>query len=646
MKEKHNVTIGYGPKQLPWYLQVPEFAQGLISPPEEDPVKVYLRGNKTFGLEEESIRQASFEIPPTGQCACEQSAAFQEILQYVNQQKERFLGYQTEEKINYRERIAPFLDISMNNVGDPFVDGNYTVNTKFVERMVLDYFASLWNAKWPSQGPYLKDDGTWDRGDPESYWGYVLTMGSTEGNLYAMLNARDYLSGQTLLDDEICGEDAEGKVVKSSQLYAHYPQAPEDNPNAYTPVAFFSEDTHYSIVKAMAVEKIETFGSLGNRLYPNENPCGEGEVWPSEVPSEAPTVEFDNDKPQINDNPSNEHVGSGAIDVDKLVKYVEFFAEKGYPIIVVLNYGTTFKGAYDNINEATQMLEAVLREHGLYERQVPIDPSDPSKTETRTGYWIHIDGALGASYMPFVKMAAKLPKYEAFFEENHCYTGPDFDFRNPMVHSIVTSGHKWPGAPWPTGVYMTKHKFMVSPPDNPTYIGSPDTTFAGSRSGISPLILWDYFAKHSYEKQIELAMRGQKMAQYAYQKLQEVAEYWKKEKPDSGVPEGLWLQRTPLSLSLIFCQPKDEIIFKYSLAKEEIDAPNPATGRKTRKYVHMFTMWDVTEKLIDELCDDLKADDAFNVADFKPLTNVRRTRELPHSSAHLVKLPTKGRSFR
>ncbi|WP_325206067.1 hypothetical protein, partial [Vibrio sp. 03_296] len=44
--------------------------------------------------------------------------------------------------------------------------------------------------------------------------------------------------------------------------------------------------------------------------------------------------------------------------------------------------------------------------------------------------------------------------------ENHCYTGPDFDFRNPMVHSIVTSGHKWPGAP-ATGVYMTKHKFMV-----------------------------------------------------------------------------------------------------------------------------------------------------------------------------------------
>ncbi|ELM6649000.1 TPA: glutamate decarboxylase [Vibrio vulnificus] len=632
MKNKHNVKIGYGPDLLPWDEQVPDFARGLISPPEADPTEVYRRANQSFNFEVNEIRQADFEIPPIGQSEDEQDTAFSQVQQYVNRQKARFLGYQTEEKIDYGKRIAPFLDVSMNNVGDPFVDGNYTINTKFVERMVLDYFASLWNAKWPSQGPYLKADGSWDRGDPESYWGYVLTMGSTEGNLYAMLNARDYLSGQTLLDDEICGEDAHGRTITTSQLYAHYPQAPQENPNAYTPVAFFSEDTHYSIVKAMSVEKIETFGALGNRLYPNDNPLGKGEVWPAEVPSEAPAEGLP--------------VGSGAIDVDKLVKYVEFFAEKGYPIIVVLNYGTTFKGAYDNIDQATLALETVLKKHGLYERQVPVDPSDPSKTETRTGYWIHVDGALGASYMPFVKMAANLREYEGFFEENHCYTGPDFDFRNPMVHSIVTSGHKWPGAPWPTGVYMTKHQFMVSPPDNPAYIGSPDTTFAGSRSGISPLILWDYFAKHSYEKQIELAMKGQKMAQYAYEKLQEVANYWEDKGADIGVPKGLWLQRTPLSLSLIFCQPKDDIIFKYSLAKEEIDEPNPETGRKTRKYVHMFTMWDVTEKLIDELCDDLKADDAFNVADFKPLTNVRRTRDLPHSSAHLVKLPLKGRSFR
>ncbi|HAS6349539.1 pyridoxal-dependent decarboxylase [Vibrio sp. IRLE0018] len=645
MENKHNAKIGYGPDklpcdeeipygpdQLPWDKQVPDFAQGLISPPEADPTEVYRRANQFFNFEVNEIRQADFEIPPNGQTDDQQKNAFAEVHHYVNRQKERFLGYQTEENIEYQKRIAPFLDISMNNVGDPFVDGNYTINTKFVERMVLDYFASLWNAKWPSQGPYLKDDGSWERGDPESYWGYVLTMGSTEGNLYAMLNARDYLSGQTLLDDQICGEDPQGRTVIRTQRYAHYPKAAHDNPNAYTPVAFFSEDTHYSIVKAMAVEKIDTFGSLGNRLYPKDNPLAKGEVWPAEVPSEEPVEGLP--------------VGSGAIDVDKLVKLVDFFARKGHPIIVVLNYGTTFKGAYDNINKATAALEPVLRKHKMFEREVPIDPRDPSKTETRSGYWIHVDGALGASYMPFVKMAANVDEYQEFFKKNHFDTGPDFDFRNPMVHSIVTSGHKWPGAPWPTGVYMTKHKFMVSPPDNPTYIGSPDTTFAGSRSGISPLILWDYFAKHSYEKQIELAMRGQKMAQYAYKKLKEVAKYWKKEKPDSGVPKGLWLQRTPLSLSLIFCQPKDDIIFKYSLAKEEIDEPDPETGRKTRKYVHMFTMWDVTEELINDLCEDLKAEDAFNAEDFEGLKNVRHICPLPHSSAHLVKLPLKGRSFR
>ena len=33
----------------------------------------------------------------------------------------------------------------------------------------------LWNARWPH-----------DEADPESYWGYVTTMGSTEGNLYAL----------------------------------------------------------------------------------------------------------------------------------------------------------------------------------------------------------------------------------------------------------------------------------------------------------------------------------------------------------------------------------------------------------------------------------------------------------------------------
>ena len=59
--------------------------------------------------------------------------------------------------------------------------------------------------------------------------------------------------------------------------------------------------------------------------------------------------------------------------------------------------------------------------------------------------------------------------------------GPMFDFRLDFVSSIVTSGHKWIGAPMLCGVYLTQNKFRMKPPSaTPTYIGSPDTTFAGS----------------------------------------------------------------------------------------------------------------------------------------------------------------------
>jgi histidine decarboxylase len=623
--------IPFGPTQQPWVTQCPDYAKALVSPPTADPVKVYRQRNYEFEQTENAINSATVELPPGGQNEAEQSHVYEQLKSYVQTQQDSFLGYQTEETIHYQTQLAPFLDVSLNNVGDPFVNGNYTLNTKPLERSVLDYFASLWNAKWPSQGPYVDQYNQYQKGDPESYWGYVLTMGSTEGNLYAMLNARDYLSGVMLLEEEIRKQDDKGNDIYETSLYAHYPNTPDRNVNAYTPVAFFSEDTHYSIVKAMAVEKIETFGSLGNKLYPNENPVlganGERVPWPEEVESEAPTLSLP--------------AGSGAIDIEKLVKYVSFFAERGYPILVVLNCGTTFKGAYDDVAEVTARLKPILEKNRLWQREVPADPNKPDgHKETRTGYWIHVDGALGASYVPFLKMAKASGNYDEVFEPYHGYDGPDFDFRNPMVHSVVTSGHKWPGAPWPTGVYMTKQQYMVSPPDNPEYIGSPDTTFAGSRNGLSPLVLWEYFARNSYKKQIDKAVEAQRTADYAYKALQEVAEYWQ-QRPDVSLPEGLWLQRTPLSLSLIFCQPNDDIIFRYSLAKEATNV-----NGSTRHYVHLFTMWDVTEELIDELCKDLKQDGAFNTDDFRELTEIETTRPRVENANKQFRLPVKGRSFR
>ena len=49
---------------------------------------------------------------------------------------------------------------------------------KWMERCIRDYYASLWNAKWP-HGPNGND----------TYWGYVFTMGSTEGIIHALWSA-------------------------------------------------------------------------------------------------------------------------------------------------------------------------------------------------------------------------------------------------------------------------------------------------------------------------------------------------------------------------------------------------------------------------------------------------------------------------
>ena len=84
---------------------------------------------------------------------------------------------------------------------------------------------------------------------------------------------------------------------------------------------------------------------------------------------------------------------------------MEFFAEKGHPIMVILSYGTTFKGAYDDVKAVGATLEPILQRHGLYERKVEFEPG---KCDIRSGYWMHVDAALGGVYMPFLKMPKRL----------------------------------------------------------------------------------------------------------------------------------------------------------------------------------------------------------------------------------------------
>lgn len=542
-----------------------------------------------------------FALSPEGLSETARTTALSALSELMASQRNHCLGYQVNLSAMYGD-LAQYLTLHLNNVGDPFIDGNFTLNTKVLERAVLEFYADLWHASRPH-----------DPENPESYWGYVLTMGCTEGNLYGLWNARDYLAGKVLLDDPETAPGAAAPAEENSlldrmrRLLWHQAPVPPGNPHAFTPVAFYSEDTHYSVIKIMRILGIHTFYELGTHLYPGQCPLpGSGGSWPQEVPSEGGAL------------------GPGCIDGEALMALVAFFAERGYPILLNLNYGTTFKGAYDDVAAICDALRPIVQRHGLDSREVVIDPGTGAR-DTRRGFWIHVDGALGATYMPFLEKACAQGRFSQ--------RGPVFDFRLPYVHSIAASGHKWIGAPIPTGLYMTRVKHQLRPPSDPAYIGSPDTTLAGSRSGLAPVVLWSFLASHSHEAQIERALRCEHLAGYAEARLRHLSQ---------TLAMDLWVHRTPLSLAVLFRQPNSAIVAKYSLSCETI-----AVDGTPRNYAHVYLMAHASQEKIDELIEDLSEPGAFPEPTPPPAAANPTVTPVPPSGARpLSHVPTKGRGWR
>lgn len=87
------------------------------------------------------------------------------------------------------EIVAPFYNFHLNNVGDPWLEGNWSLHTKELEREVVQFFASLY-------------------GIAGDHWGYVTT-GGTEGNLFGLLEGRACLEKQ-------------GTPIVVSSVVSHY----------------------------------------------------------------------------------------------------------------------------------------------------------------------------------------------------------------------------------------------------------------------------------------------------------------------------------------------------------------------------------------------------------------------------------------
>jgi histidine decarboxylase len=108
----------------------------------------------------------------------------------VKDRSKNFLGYPVSIDFDYSE-LFPLLNYPLNNLGDPLIESTYDLNSRSIEREVVQFFAEIFKA--PS----------------ENSWGYV-TNGGSEGNLYALYVAREL-----------------------------YPQG----------MVYYSESTHYSIQK-------------------------------------------------------------------------------------------------------------------------------------------------------------------------------------------------------------------------------------------------------------------------------------------------------------------------------------------------------------------------------------------------------------
>ncbi|WP_208614499.1 histidine decarboxylase [Streptomyces regalis] len=616
----HHSSVPYGPDHMPWsqILMSQGLADGFpapISDPVFDPCTVYPA--------EEELPDEKYQLPPSGLTKEQRRKALDNLDEYLIRKREYMLGYQVNQDMDgYRLDLSRFMEHHVNNVGDPFRSGGYKPNTKVIERAVLDYYAALWNAKWPHKAD-----------DPESYWGYMLSMGSTEGNMYALWNARDYLSGRALIVNPTRPADGmlyvQGQVTAETFAAEDKEEAERKRRNALRPVVFYSEDTHYSFTKAVRVLGFQTFHemAMSEPRYTNANPLGG--AWPTEVPSLTGT--------------ESSADGPGEIDIDKLATLVEFFANNGHPIMVSLNLGSTFKGAHDNVGAVCEKLLPIFEEHHLVEREIEYEKG---KKDIRRGFWIHVDGALGAAYAPFLRMAEDNPGYAHVPEVK--MTEFDFGLQLPrvgvpeappvdMISSIAMSGHKWPGAPWPCGIYMTKVKYQLKPPASPQYIGAPDTTFAGSRNGFSPVILWDYLAKHSYDQQISGILRAQRLARYLEQQLKRLSH---------NIGIDLWVARTPGTLTVRFRKPNPELVAKWSLSSQQVvmnpQEKNPKRIRR-RDYAHVFVMASTTEEQIDALIKDLHRADAFPEQIILPI--IEPVPELLDEAVSLALVPEAGRGF-
>ena len=227
----------------------------------------------------------------------------------------------------------------------------------------------------------------------------------------------------------------------------------------------------------------------------------------------------------------------GAIDLEDLRETIKI--HRDVPAIVFANIGTTMKGAIDDIAG----IRAILKDLAIHQS------------------YIHSDAALSGMILPFVDKPQP------------------WDFQ-AGVDSISISGHKMVGSPIPCGAVLARKANVERIARHVEYVGSLDTTIAGSRNGITPLFLWYAFRTVGMDGFRSSVRDCLETAEHAVQRLTATGK-----KP--------WRHQN--SVTVVFERPSPKLIHQWQLAAHQDIA-------------HIITMPHVTRATIDRFAADLAAD--------------------------------------
>ena len=224
----------------------------------------------------------------------------------------------------------------------------------------------------------------------------------------------------------------------------------------------------------------------------------------------------------------------GEIDYDDLRETLRLHRDVS-PIILA-NIGTTMHGAVDDLAK----IRALMKELAIVR------------------YYIHADAALSCMILPWV------PEPEPF----------GFD---AGVDSVTVSGHKFIGSPMPCGVVLARRCHVDRVARSVEYVGCMDTTIAGSRNALAPLVLWSALQRRGEAGFRQRALDCIALADYAIAQFKAA---------------GVTTWRHKNSVTVVFPNPGPEVIARWQIAPRHDIA-------------HIITLPHVTRAMIDAVVADV-----------------------------------------